>query len=384
MIPPDIATSLRAQLPLPQSTAQPAPTQPVVPVQRINDILSDLVPGQRILAEIQALLPNGTYRATVAQRDVTLALPFAAKPGDSLELEVVDTDGKLSLAFVANRGSAPPESANTSVATTFSQTGRLIGDLLAGINPNSQRAAPAPLNGNQPLLPGPPENAATLAPVLKEAVTQSGVFYEAHQARWVTGNLPKESLLQEPQGKQAFFGQPPTNTPQEQPPAGQPNATTVAQPPPGNPLPNLERAAMVVADAGMPRAPAPANIPPDLVPIVQQQLDGLATQNFAWHGQVWPGQTMEWSIEPDASSRSAEGESSENWRTTLRLNLPRLGQVSAALQLRPGGDLELSLTAPDEMARQQLSSALAALRRSLDDAGLHLTGFKVEDGGQFP
>ena len=41
------------------------------------------------MAEIQAMLPNGSYRAVVAQREITLALPFSAKSGDSLELEVV-------------------------------------------------------------------------------------------------------------------------------------------------------------------------------------------------------------------------------------------------------------------------------------------------------
>lgn len=36
------------------------------------------------IAEIQAMLPNGTYRAIINQRNVTLALPFSAKTGDSL------------------------------------------------------------------------------------------------------------------------------------------------------------------------------------------------------------------------------------------------------------------------------------------------------------
>ena len=45
---------------------------------------------------------------------------------------------------------------------------------------------------------------ADLAPVLKQALTQSGVFYEAHQARWVAGQLPTEALRQEPQGRMEF------------------------------------------------------------------------------------------------------------------------------------------------------------------------------------
>ncbi len=85
MIPSDVANSLRQILPDRQAATNPQ-TQPVAQAAKIADVLSNLVPGQRILAEIQALLPNGTYRAVVAQRDVTLALPFSAKPGYTLEL----------------------------------------------------------------------------------------------------------------------------------------------------------------------------------------------------------------------------------------------------------------------------------------------------------
>lgn len=46
-----------------------------------------------------------------------------------------------------------------------------------------------------------PKTAADLVPVLKQALTESGMFYEAHQARWVAGEFPTENLKQEPQGK---------------------------------------------------------------------------------------------------------------------------------------------------------------------------------------
>ena len=82
MIPPDVASSLRLVLP-DTNALQSQQTAPVPAAQRIADVLSNAVPGQRILAEIQAMLPNGTYRAVVAQREITLALPFSAKPPGS-------------------------------------------------------------------------------------------------------------------------------------------------------------------------------------------------------------------------------------------------------------------------------------------------------------
>jgi hypothetical protein len=75
--------------------------RPAPPAQEITDKLPGLVAGQRLLAEVQSLLPNGTYRALINQRNVTLALPFAAKSGDAIELEVAESNGKLTLAVVA-------------------------------------------------------------------------------------------------------------------------------------------------------------------------------------------------------------------------------------------------------------------------------------------
>ncbi|TXG86783.1 MAG: flagellar hook-length control protein FliK, partial [Rhodocyclaceae bacterium] len=125
MIPSDVVSRL-------QLTADAAVTRVPTP-QQVTDALADLVPGQRVLAEIQALLPNGAYRALINQRDVTLALPFSAKAGDSLELEVVESEGKLTLAVVARKdeaGAAALQSERPAVETTFSRTGNFIAGLL--------------------------------------------------------------------------------------------------------------------------------------------------------------------------------------------------------------------------------------------------------------
>ncbi len=117
-----------------------------------------------------------------------------------------------------------------------------------------------------------PKTAADLAPVLKQAVTQSGMFYEAHQARWVAGELPTEALRQEPQGKYP--------------------ATQIATIAHEQSTPKL--AGLATPDSSVhsnqaissPSEMSVSNpVPRDLAPLVQQQLDGLANQNFAWQGQ---------------------------------------------------------------------------------------------------
>lgn len=420
MIPADVASSLRMLLPDQQAlTSSTSQTQPVAPPQRIADALSNFVPGQRLMAEIQSMLPNGTYRAVVGQREITLALPFSAKAGDSLELEVKETDGKLTLAFLANRSA---EAGNKgSVATSISQTGKLIGDLLGGIDNDGRRAPAAPLNANQPLVQSMPKTGADLAPVLKQALTQSGVFYEAHQARWVAGQLPTEALRQEPQGRmpanllplptQATAMTPglatvlASNLPQSASATlaaniapVQSETNTYARP--SNPVNTADDAALTApavnpknspnmeggttppprADVGntapapMPAATHPAaGMPRELTSIVQQQLDGLATQNFVWQGQAWPGQAMHWEIGPDPDGEHRNtGEEGIQWQTRLKLALPMLGGIDAVIRLQPGGELGVSLKTDSATSEARLRDAGDALAKQLEAAGLRL------------
>lgn len=370
MIPPDVASALRLVLPDPQSAAN-AQTQPVASAQRIADVLSNLVPGQRVLAEIQSMLPNGTYRAIVAQRDITLALPFSAKAGDTLELEVTESDGKLTLAFVTNRSdAAAAKTSPESVPTSLSSTGKLIGDLMSGIDGEGKRAPPAPLNGSQPLVDGMPKNAADLAPVLKQALTQSGMFYEAHQARWVAGELPTEVLKQEPQGKI-------------------PVATDIAAVNPKNMAKtgevgnSVEPAATAgtTATAQRTESPGAAMLPREVVPLVQQQLDGLANQNFAWQGQIWPGQQMRWEIGEDREGgRGADETEVQHWQSRLKLALPMLGNIDVALSLRAGGDVRIAVTADSESSTGRLQEGVQQLKKQFAGAGLNLTDCVVQHG----
>lgn len=418
MIPSDVASALRQILPdqISQANAQ---TKPVIAAQKLADVLSNLVPGQRVLAEIQALLPNGTYRAIVAQRDITLALPFSAKAGDSLELEVTETDGKLALTLVgpAKSDEAAAAQKNESVATTLSQAGKLIGNLQGDIAEPGKRAAPAALNGNQPLVETFPDQAATLAPVLKEALVKSGVFYEAHQARWVVGNLSTENLRQEPQGRLSpaavplAFSQPnplavaissDANAAQTAKQALNPaqaslivNATvdepieakTGQQVRPADsltPSATTTRTEQNTAPRDLQSASAtqttqPGAVPRDLVPIVQQQLDALATQNYAWQGQIWPGQQMHWEIGNNSDGQHASAdEMNARWETRLNVNLPSLGGIGAVIRLATNGDMKILMKANSESGEARLREAAGTLSEQMATAGLKLTQLSIE------
>lgn len=362
MIPADVASRLQ----LAADAAVPRTPN----VQQVSEALANLVPGQRVLAEIQTLLPNGAYRALINQRDVTLALPFSAKAGDSLELEVVDNDGRLALALVARRGGQGEGAANggerPAAETTLSRTASFIADLLPR-REKGEQASPALLNANQPIAQKPPGSAAELIPLLRQAITQSGMFYEAHQSRWVHQALPLETLLAQPQGQQSS-----RQAASSQPPPG---ATSTQGDAAGQRL--SATGTMAGAEQLVRSAPAnPQPVAPDLLPLVQQQLEALATQTYVWQGQAWPGQAMQWEIAEENGGGNAEDPEAAPWQTRLTLTMPVLGEVRAALRF-VGGEVSLSISAASADAAVQLANGGGSLREQLESAGLTLGGFMV-------
>jgi hypothetical protein len=180
LIPPDAGVRMR----LPGD----GPLQPTTPISGIPSDLPDLQPGQVFSARIQEVLPENTYRALVAGKTLTLALPEGAEAGDVLELVVIDRSAKAILARTVPEGAG----AEAYKHTTLSPAAQLIGQLLS----EEEGSHTAPLNRGQPLLNAPPTNAAPLAAALQRAVENSGMFYEAHQAQWVAGNptpMPRNS-----------------------------------------------------------------------------------------------------------------------------------------------------------------------------------------------
>ncbi|MBY4777296.1 flagellar hook-length control protein FliK [Burkholderia cepacia] len=269
---------------------------------------------------------------------------------------------------------------------------------------------------------------AALRAALAQAVSESGLFYESHLAQWLAGQRPLAALMREPQARLAAALAP------VDPDAAQHGSTDVldellAQRPP---LPATARA---TAQPGTPAAPARdpaqglpagarhgASLPPDTfdllgerpdvrgtpaqlatassdsqaqtlapvhpaaVPLVRQQLDALATDQFRWTGEAWPGARLDWTIEPDdPGSRAPRGDDGPGdgiaWRTRLTLTLPSLGTVDAELVLN-GTQLVARLRA-NQTGADRLTRHEAALRQRLEVSGLRVGGLSiraVDDG----
>ncbi len=219
----------------------------------------------------------------------------------------------------------PSPGSTPGVRPELSGAARLL-SLLA--NP-ALAGTPAPL---PPLLPVPTALPALIAQALHEGIAHSGLFYESHQADWVTGRRALESLKQEPQA----------------------------------------RAASSPADE--------AAVPP----IVRQQLEMLDGQPLQWRGELWPGQPLHIRIakEPRRDSPSPDGAEADEaaWQTTLVSHLPSLGRICARLRIA-GDRLWLELDSADADCASLIARHADELRAALQSGGLALQSFasRIDD-----
>ncbi|MBF3667577.1 flagellar hook-length control protein FliK [Burkholderia pseudomallei] len=151
--------------------------------------------------------------------------------------------------------------------------------------------------------------------------------------------------------------------------------------------PGAPSAQTALARAGMPPtgADTPASIAASLhaatLPIVRQQLDLLATDQFRWIGEAWPEARLDWTIEPDEQhgrerpAPDADFPDARGWRTRLTLALPSLGTIDAELVLN-GEQLAARLRA-SEAGAARLASHGEALRARLQALGLQVSGLSI-------
>jgi len=116
-----------------------------------------------------------------------------------------------------------------------------------------------------------------------------------------------------------------------------------------------------------------------LMPMVQQQLEALASHQMTWQGQVWPGMQMQWEVtDPDHQRASGDEEMPQTWRSTLRLQLPRLGDVQAQLIFGPQG-LSVQIDTDNGVSAQRMRVAQAQLQSSLEAAGVPIIQLQVSE-----
>ncbi len=303
--------------------------------------------SELVRAQVAARLADGTFRVLVDGKPVKLALPADVKPGDVVELRVVNRRPGAQVDASGARGDA----------AALSSTGRLISTLLSATTAAPQRQA-------TPILELPPAAPAELPGPLARAVERSGMFYESHQARWVEGDYPLERLLQEPQNNLAAASKAPMQDPGD--PGRASAQQSVAVP---AALASGKEAASQGSSAARPADEAQSQlVAREALPLVRSQLEALDSRHITWLGQIWPGQPMRWEIEADDSSRR-EPDREPAWNTRFSLELPALGEIGANMALAAGG-VRVHLRAQNVEAAALMRAAGAELTQALIAAGV--------------
>lgn len=332
-----------------------ASAPPLVDVARTPLEEPQWVPGQRLTALVLAAMPNGRFQVQIGEQVLDMNLPKNTQPGDQVELTFVANQPRLT--FVLTRDLAATAGvfgADKETPVSISDSARFLGALLQKAPPQAGGEA-AKLTAMTPLASGAPADTKVLAGVLQNALSQSGLFYESHQAQWVAGSRTLADLFREPQGRIPVN---PGN------PAGEAVLSRSAPPTSGG--------------AGVQTSSAPL-VHPDAAPLVQQQLQALDSRQLVWQGQVWPGQEMEWRVaERDAQQGSADatGEERARWQTQLSLDMPKLGDVQAMLVFVPQG-LRIYLRGSAETA-ERLRGGQGSLIEAMNASGLSVLGVSVE------
>lgn len=332
--------------------------------------LPQLVPGQKLQAYVVANLPNGRFQVLIADKTLDMNLPKNTQAGDSVELVFVTDKPRLTFVLARDLGTVQANTAGPAKPQiSLSETARFLGALLEkAAQPESRQGKAQNVAQTAPLLAGSPGKTFDFAQALRGAVTQSGLFYESHQAQWVAGDRPLADLLREPQGRlsQAVANNASTSATGTATPGTQAAQQQTSAASPQNDMQTSSKPTGTVQPAH-----------PDTLPLVRQQLEALDSRQVMWQGQVWPGQTMDWKIEERAAREQDTGEIVQSeWQTSLRLVLPQLGEITAKLTLHPQG-IRLHLDASEAVTAKLMAEQQAALQSGMETSGLQLVEIKV-------
>lgn len=346
--------------------------QGVVQVERSAPDQLLFTVGERVQATVTGLLPNGRYAVLVKDQLLDLNLPRNTEPGEQLDLTVVAKEPRLAFSLPNSQNQAATTA--TAPNVVLSKAAQELGELAA--SPDGKTRA-ATLQQSQPLFEGEPLP-EKLAGQLAGRLAESGLFYESHQAEWVKGERPLQTLLREPQAKFSPPGNESVRDGGVREQSGQmasirETALPVRAIVGGAEQEQLSAMNRDTGTRGTPLAPEQG-----AKQIVQQQLALLENHPLVWIGQAWPGQAMYWKTElqNEGNTAQAEADATRVWQTRLDLNLPRLGQLGVSAVLRDGQfSLRFEAENPDTVAL--LQQYQIELSGRFDAAGLKLASTQV-------
>ncbi len=299
---------------------------------------AQLTVGQALTGQVKSL-SKGIALVEIDGQTVAMRLPQQTVVGDTLRLRFA---GHLPqpVFLLETAGNA------TADAPQLSQTARMLSEIMQRV---PERGLPT-LTPPAALLNQPTAVPAELALALRTALTRSGLFYESHLANWMVGQDSLDGLMQEPQNRQA---------------------TETAR--------SAAALALLQSTGPADRAVNPMHA------LLSQQLQVLESPQFAWRGELWPGQMLEWQIRQEADPQSGDPtslESSENktgWESHLRLSLPKLGNVDVTIKLDAQHAFSIRMVPEQAETTPLLQANQARLVEQLTSAGCDLHAVTVQN-----
>ncbi|QNM98509.1 flagellar hook-length control protein FliK [Chitinimonas koreensis] len=369
-------------------------------VDALQDIRQLFTVGEQVRAQVTSQLPGGRYAVMVKDQLLDLNLPRNTQPGEEFDMQVVANSPRLAFLLQRQPAAGPqqqpaPTGGGASTEVELSDTARFIGSVLTGAGEADGDPAAAqsgPLVRAQPLFGAALPEPARMADTLRQALSESGTFYESHLAEWAGGERPLEQLLREPPARwsnpAAADARPDARQTEQRPgeartsdARGADAARQAQQPWPAR---EAERAAASdqLSFTGATRGSEVDALPPGARQLVQQQLQALDQRQVVWLGQAWPGQPMRWEVEEDRSGQSGELEAAPTvWRTRLTMDLPKLGHVEAVIGLFERTRIEMGFRVADPAVAERIRAEQGRLQSSLDAAGLELVANQVTLAG---
>ncbi|ASU38302.1 flagellar hook-length control protein FliK [Herbaspirillum sp. meg3] len=345
--------------------------------------LAQIAIGQQLQGKVLSTYNDGSYLVRIANTAARMVLPTATKTGDSLLLTMVSKDPRPTFLLTETSSDAEEEGASVSLSvagkamekdlqslkttpqglptivgrnglvgdedakqaaqnptaapestkTSLSPAGKLVDALL---HASEESDLPTAIKPNAPLVSNP-TNTSQLAGALHDSIALSGTFYESHVAAWAEGRRPLSELQKEPQAQ-------------------------------------LAQQVQSSSTSDLLNSADPAHT--QLGQIINLQLNALEQQRLAWHGEVWPGQHMEWEVSQDSSESPQQNEQDSgptpSWHSVVRFNFANLGSVSASIHLI-GQQIHMQVRTDSDVTAaalrangSMLSDAMAAAGSSLD------------------
>jgi len=312
-------------------------------------IPTGFAPGQQIKAEVLALLGAGRFLVQVGKQMMEFSLPKTTHLGDRFSLFFIGEEPDP--VFLMTRFGRPGDS-------KVSDTGRWLSGFIGTSAENLQ--AEEAIGILRTLLSGPPIDATEVGKKLQQGLKESGLFYESHLARWFGGEYSLDDLLREPQGRLSGLKQGAAQLPLV--------VTDASHMKTANTAVSLEAMEAAFNKAGK-VSDSESLVDRRGIAVVREQLESLQSGQALYRGELFPGQQMEWSVNEREAHRNKNGQQERAWDTSLSIDLPGLGGVTAKLKL-DGNRVTLDIQAGQRDSAALLDSGRGKLVEQLQAAGL--------------